>query len=280
MMYIRYIERVCLKILYLADVIGRPGRTMVKHHIANIRDEFGIDLVIINAENASHGFGVSVKNAKELFAMGIDMMTGGNHSWDKKDILPLMDTLPILRPLNYPRNSPGSGVGYLSVKEEKLVVINIMGSYTMPMVDNPFTMIVDEVDRLKKEGFKNIFIDFHAEATSEKRALFMMLKGKVSAICGSHTHIGTDDLEINEGTFYVSDVGLTGCRDGVIGMDKKQPMERFLTSISSKFDVPNSCKKILQGVVFELKDGRCLDAFKIKAYDYESVIISQRAFCE
>lgn len=269
-----------MKILYLADVIGRPGRTMIKHHIANIRGEFGIDLVIINAENASHGFGVSVKNAKELFAMGIDMMTGGNHSWDKKDILPLMDTLPILRPLNYPRNSPGSGVGYLSVKEEKLVVINIMGSYTMPMVDNPFTMIVDEVDRLKKEGFENILIDFHAEATSEKRALFMMLKGKVSAICGSHTHIGTDDLEINEGTFYVSDVGLTGCRDGVIGMDKKQPMERFLTSVSSKFDVPNNCKKILQGVVIELKDGKCLDAFKIKAYDYEAVKISQKAFYE
>ncbi len=269
-----------MKILYLADVIGRPGRVMVKHHIANIKSEFGVDLVIINAENASHGFGVSVKNAKELFSMGIDMMTGGNHSWDKKDILPMMDILPILRPLNYPKSSPGSGVGYLSVKEEKLAVVNIMGNYTMPMADNPFTMIVDEVDRLKKEGFENIFIDFHAEATSEKRALLMMLKGKVGAICGSHTHIGTDDLEINDGTFYVSDVGLTGCRDGVIGMDKKQPMERFLTSISSKFDVPNSCKKILQGVVVELKDGRCLDAFKIKAYDYESAIISQRAFCE
>ncbi len=269
-----------MKILYLADVVGRPGRMMVKHHLNKIKDRFDIDLVIINSENASHGFGLSVKNSKELFNMGIDMMTGGNHSWDKKDILPLLDSEPILRPLNYPRAAPGSGVGYLKVGDEELAVVSLMGYFTMPMVDNPFTMIVKEVDRLKDEGYKNIFIDMHAEATSEKRALLAMLKGKVSAICGSHTHIGTDDLEIDKGTFYVTDVGLTGCRDGVIGMDKKEPMARFLTSISSKFDVPNSCKKILQGVVFELRDGECIDAFKIKAYDYEEIKITQKAFFE
>ena len=269
-----------MKILYLADVVGKPGRGMIKHHLKTIKQKHNIDLVIINAENASHGFGVSIKNSKELFAMGIDMMTGGNHSWDKKDILPTLDFEPILRPLNYPSIAPGTGVGYLSVGDEKLAVINLMGHFTMPMVDNPFTMIVAEVERLQNEGYKNIFIDMHAEATSEKRALMMMLQGKVSAICGSHTHIGTDDLEINKGTFYVTDVGLTGCRDGVIGMDKKQPMERFLTSISSKFDVPNSCKKILQGVVFELEDGKCIEAFKIKAYDYEKVEVSQRARVE
>jgi hypothetical protein len=253
---------------------------MLKHHLRNIREKFCVDFVIINAENASHGFGLSVKNAKELFAMGIDMMTGGNHSWDKKDILPLLETEPILRPMNYPLSAPGSGLGYLSVGGEKLVVISLMGHFTMPMVDNPFTMVVKEVDSLKEQGYKNIFIDFHAEATSEKRALMAILKGKVSAICGSHTHIGTDDLEINEGTFYVTDVGLTGCRDGVIGMDKKEPMQRFLTSISSKFDVPNSCKKLLQGVVFELEEGKCIDAFKIKAYDFEEPKISQKAFFE
>jgi metallophosphoesterase (TIGR00282 family) len=266
-----------MKILYLADVVGKPGRGMIKHHLKTIKQKHNIDLVIINAENASHGFGVSIKNSKELFAMGIDLMTGGNHSWDKKDILPTLDFEPILRPLNYPSIAPGTGVGYLSVDDEKLAVINLMGYFMMPMVDNPFTMIVAEVERLQNEGYKNIFIDMHAEATSEKRALMMMLQGKVSAICGSHTHVGTDDLEINKGTFYVTDVGLTGCRDGVIGMDKKQPMERFLTSISSKFDVPNSCKKILQGIVFELEDGKCIDAFKIKAYDYEEVEVSQKA---
>jgi len=266
-----------MKILYLADVVGKPGRMMIKHHLKKIKEDFNIDLVIINAENASHGFGLSVKNSKELFAMGIDMMTGGNHSWDKKDILPLLDSEPILRPLNYPRSAPGKGVGYLKVGDETLVVISLMGYFTMPMVDNPFTMIVSEVQRLKEEGYKNIFIDMHAEATSEKRAIMTMLQGEVSAICGSHTHIGTDDLEINKGTFYVTDVGLTGCRDGVIGMDKKEPMDRFLTSISSKFDVPNSCKKILQGVVFELEEGKCIDAFKIKAYDYDNIEVVQKA---
>jgi len=269
-----------MKILYLADVVGKPGRTMINHHLKKIKEAYEVDLVIINAENASHGFGVSVKNSKELFAMGIDLMTGGNHSWDKKDILPIMDSEPILRPMNYPSSSPGSGVGYLTIGDETLVVINLMGHFTMPMVDNPFTMITAEVERLKEEGYENIFIDMHAEATSEKRALMAMLKGKVSAICGSHTHIGTDDLEIDEGTFYVTDVGLTGCRDGVIGMSKKEPMARFLTSISSKFDVPNSCKKILQGVVFELEEGKCIDAFKVKAYDYEEVQVSQRAYIE
>ncbi|MCH9814766.1 MAG: YmdB family metallophosphoesterase [Epsilonproteobacteria bacterium] len=269
-----------MKILYLADVVGKPGRTMIKHHLQSIKKEHSIDLVIINAENASHGFGLSVKNANELFAMGIDMMTGGNHSWDKRDIMPLLESEPILRPINYPESAPGKGVGYLQLGEEKLAVVNLMGHYTMPMVDNPFTMIVKEVERLREEGYQNIFIDMHAEATSEKRALMAMLKGKVSAICGSHTHIGTDDLEIDEGTFYVTDVGLTGCRDGVIGMDKKQPMERFLTSISSKFDVPNSCKKLLQGVVFELEEGKCKEAYKVKAYDYAPATITQRAYCE
>lgn len=269
-----------MKILYLADVVGRPGRTMIKHHLKKIKEEFSVDLVIINAENASHGFGVSVKNSKELFAMGIDMMTGGNHSWDKKEIFPMMEIEPILRPLNYPRAAPGKGVGYLTVGDESLVVINLLGYFTMPMVDNPFTMIEDEVDRLAREGYKNIFIDFHAEATAEKKVLQAMLSGKVSAICGSHTHVGTDDLEIRDGTFYVTDVGLTGCRDGVIGMSKKEPLAKSLISVSSKFDVPNSCKKILQGVVFELEEGKCINAFKIKAYDYEEAQVSQRAYIE
>lgn len=270
----------CLKILYLADIVGKPGRNMIKHHIKSIKKEFNIDLVIANAENASHGFGLSVKNSIELFDLEIDMMTGGNHSWDKKEIIATLEDRAILRPLNYPDAAPGKGVGYLSVDDEKLAVINLMGSYTMPMVDNPFTKIVDEVMRLQEDGYVNIFIDFHAEATAEKRTLMMMLKGQVSAICGSHTHIGTDDLEIRDGTFYVTDVGLTGCRDGVLGMSEKEPIQGCLTSVSSKFDVPNSCKKILQGIVIELDEGRCKNAFKIKARDFEKVEVSQRAFFE
>ena len=266
--------------LYIADLVGKPGRVMFKYHLKKIKERFAPDVVIVNGENASHGFGLSVKNAKELINAGVQLFTGGNHSWDKKDILPLLDELPVLRPLNYPKAAPGKGIAYMDVGGETLVVINLMGHYTMPMVDNPFTMIVDEVQRLNEEGYRNIFIDFHAEATSEKRALLAILKGKVSAICGSHTHIGTDDLVIDGDTFYVTDVGLTGCRDNVIGMDTKQPIDRFLTSISGKFDVPNQCKKILQGVIFEIEEGKCIDAFKIKAYDENEIKVTQKAYKE
>ncbi len=269
-----------MKILYIADLVGKPGRIMFKQHLKKIREKYAPDLVIVNGENASHGFGLSIKNAKELFNAGVDLFTGGNHSWDKKDIIPLLENENILRPLNYPKAAPGKGIAYVDVEGETLVVINLMGYYTMPMVDNPFTMIVDEVARLRDKGYNNIFIDFHAEATSEKRALFAMLKSKVSAICGSHTHVGTDDLVIDEGTFYVTDVGLTGCRDNVIGMDTKQPLDRFLTSVGGKFDVPNQCKKILQGVIFEIEEGKCIEAFKIKAYDDREVEISQTAYRE
>ncbi len=270
-----------MRILYFADIVGRPGRGMLRTHLDRIKQKFDIDLTIANYENASHGFGLSKKNAKELLNMGIDIMTGGNHSWDKKEIIEVMDELPIIRPLNLPVKAPGSGIKRVKINKKELIVINLMGYYGMPMVDNPFTKIVDVIEELKQNGVEHIVIDFHAEATSEKRALLVLLKGKVSAIIGSHTHVGTDDLIIDNGTFYVTDVGLTGCRDNVIGMDIKEPLDRFLTSVSSKFDVPKKCKKILQGVIFDIgDDGKVTKAFKIKAYDEKEVFISLEAYCE
>ncbi len=269
-----------MKVLYFADMVGRPGRAIFKHHIEKIKKDFNIDFVVVNVENASHGFGITKKNAKELFNSDIDVMTGGNHSFDKKEIVDMMDEFNILRPLNYPKIAPGNGIGRYKVADEEIAVINLMGYYGMPMVDNPFIMIEEEVKKLQDDGVKNILIDFHAEATSEKRALMAMLKGKVSVIVGSHTHVGTDDLVVEEGTFYVSDVGLTGCRDNVIGMDAKEPLDRFLTGVSSKFDVPNKCKKILQAVVVDIDDGKVREAFKIKAYDESEVFVSQEAFFE
>jgi metallophosphoesterase (TIGR00282 family) len=254
---------------------------MLKQHIAAIKKVYEVDVVIVNYENASHGFGMSAKNAKELFKLPIDVMTGGNHTWDKKDIIPLMDEMPILRPINYPKATPGKGMEILEVAEHSLAIINLMGYFTMPMVDNPFTKIVEVVEALEEREVKHIFIDFHAEATSEKRALLALLKGRVSAICGSHTHVGTDDLTIDEGTCYVTDVGMTGCRDNSLGMDVKEVLDRFLTGISARFDVPNHCKKILQSIIFDLDDGgRCIKAFKVKAYDDMQAFIAQEAYCE
>ncbi len=269
-----------MKIGFIGDIVGKPGRLMVKEYLGSIREKFGLDFVIANGENASHGFGLSKKNADELFGYGIDVITGGNHIWDKKDIIPLLNDMAVLRPANYPDITPGRGVEMFDVANEKLAVISLMGHFTMPMINNPFLSIQEIIKDLKEKNIVNIFIDFHAEATSEKRALFCMLRGEVSAICGTHTHIGTDDMVIENETFYVSDVGLSGCRDGVIGMDEKEPLQRFTIGYSSSFDIPKSCKKIFQMVVLDITKGKCTEAKKVKIYNDIDEVITTEAFME
>jgi len=263
-----------MRIGFIGDVVGRPGRALIKEHLQDLRENYGFDCVIANTENASHGFGITVKNAQELFSAGIDLMTGGNHTWDKKEIIPALDSMPILRPLNYPKGVPGSGIGYLTCKDKRLVVINAMGYFAMPQSENAFLAIEEALGNLEPND--GILIDFHGEATSEKRALLCWLKGKVSAIVGTHTHIGTDDLSLIEGTGYVTDVGMTGCRDNVIGMDAHAPLVRAMTNMPASFDVPNRCKGLLQMVVFDIDENKCVDAFKIKIYDgYDEPIVTK-----
>ena len=256
-----------MKIAFIGDIVGRPGRSMIKEHLMKLRREHGIDFVIANYENASHGFGITLKNAQELLSTGIDVMSGGNHTWDKKDVLPLLDSLPMLRPHNYPVGVPGSGCKIFDVAGEKLAVLNIMGHYGMPYVDNAFRCARDTVAQLKNEGVDHIFLDFHAEASSEKRAMLMLLAGEVSGIIGTHTHVGSDDFQIAKGTAYMTDIGLSGCRDNVIGMDAKVPIERFLTGVSGRFEVPEKCRKILQIAIMNLEEGKCTEAFKLKIFD-------------
>ena len=264
-----------MQIAFIGDIVGRPGRKIVKNTLKNLRDRYNIDFVIANGENASHGFGLTVKNAQELFNCGIDLITGGNHSWDKKkDMLTLLETKPVLRPDNYPLGVAGTGVKIVEIGTTKFAILNLMGLYTMPQVLNPFTHAVELVDKLRADGVNHIFLDFHAEVTAEKRVMMQLLKGKVSAICGTHTHIGTDDLEITDGTFYVTDVGLTGCRDNVIGMDSKIPCQKALTGLGGHFDVPNSCKAIMQIIIMKFDNqGSCEDGFKIKLYDDKDEVI-------
>jgi len=264
-----------VKVGFIGDIVGKPGRTMLEQYLRKLRQEFELDFVIANGENASHGFGLGSQHAKELFSYGADILTGGNHSWDKKEIIPLLEVMPILRPLNYPSGVPGRGVSVLHVKDEKIAIVNLMGHYGMPMVENPFLAAQKVVDTLRTEGIETIVIDFHAEATSEKRAMHMLLKGKVSAILGTHTHVGTDDLQIVEGTCYVTDVGLSGARDGVIGMDKDAPLKRFLTGLPASLEIPKKCKKILQMVIMELHEGKCVDAFKLRVFDDQERLIAK-----
>jgi len=257
-----------LKIGFIGDIVGKPGRLIIKRHLKRLREEHFLDLVIANSENASHGFGLTAKNCEELLGYGIDVMTGGNHSFDKKEIFELFETHPVIRPMNYPLSAPGKGIYFADVNGIKVAVLNLMGHYTMPMVDNPFTMISGVVASLKAEGITHIVLDMHAEASSEKNALLHIVGEEVSAILGTHTHIGTDDLQVIGGCCYVTDVGLTGCRDGVIGMDKAVPLKRFLSGLGGHHNIPNECQAIFQMVVFEMNEqGRCIGAEKIKIYD-------------
>jgi metallophosphoesterase (TIGR00282 family) len=265
-----------LKIGFIGDIVGKPGRLMLKRHLKRLQQEHFIDFTIANYENASHGFGLTQKNCTELLGYGVDMMSGGNHSFDKKEILTMFDNYPLIRPLNYPKETPGEGTFITNVCGSDVAIINLMGHYTMPMVDNPFTCIIEEVKRLRAKGIKHIVIDMHAEASAEKNALRQMLKEDVSAIIGTHTHVGTDDLQIIDGCCYLTDVGLTGCRDGVIGMEETIPLKRFLTSVGGHFDIPQECKTLFQMVVFELDDqGRCQSAQKIKIYDDSPKIVTE-----
>jgi metallophosphoesterase (TIGR00282 family) len=261
-----------MRIAFIGDIVGRPGREMIKTYLLKIKKEYNIDFIIANYENASHGFGLTPKNANELLACGIDCMTGGNHSWDKKEIEALFDTHEILRPHNYPDEVAGTGCKIYEVDSERLAVLNLMGHYSMPMTDNVFRCAKKTVESLKEEGIKNIFIDFHAEASSEKRAMLMLLQGKVSGIIGTHTHVSSDDFQISNSTAYLSDIGLSGCRDNVIGMDSKVPLKQFLTGLKGHYDIPKKCKKILQLAVMDFKDGKCLEAFKLKYFDDSRVI--------
>jgi len=263
-----------MKIAFIGDIVGRPGREMLKEYLLEIKKEYEVDFVIANYENVSHGFGMTPKNANEIVSYGVDCMTGGNHSWDKKEIKTLFDTHEILRPHNYPDSVEGTGCKIYDIAGEKLAVLNLMGHYSMPYCDNAFSNAKNTVETLHNDGIKNIFIDFHAEATSEKRGMMMLLQGKVSAIIGTHTHVSTDDFQISQGTAYLSDMGLTGCRDNIIGMDKKAPLKQFFTGLKSHFDVPKKCKKILQMVILDINDGKCLRAFKLKQFDDGRVIKS------
>jgi metallophosphoesterase (TIGR00282 family) len=262
-----------MRIAFIGDIVGRPGRLMVKKYLKEMRDRYKIDFVIANYENVSHGFGMTKNNCKEIMGYGVDAMTGGNHSWDKREIFELFDLYPIVRPINYPDSSPGQGVLEVEILGRRVAIISVMGHYTMPMADNPFIKIDKVVTKLQEDGIRHIIVDIHAEATSEKLAMLHIIKDRVSALFGTHTHVGTDDLVIVDGCCYVTDVGLTGCRDQVIGMDKEIPIKRFMTGLGGHFDIPKKCQEIFQFVWFELdSEGRATKAEKIRIYDSGEVV--------
>lgn len=217
-----------MKILILADVVARPGRVAVMENIGKLREKYEIDIALLNAENVAGGFSITPAIADEFFSAGIDVMTSGNHIFDKTEIIPYIEKNPrLLRPANYPPSTAGKGLFIGEVRGFKIACINVLGRVFMPPVDDPFRAL-DQCVRAIPDDVKIRLVDVHAEATSEKYAMGWHLNGKVSAVWGSHTHVQTADERILDGgTAYITDVGMTGSYNGVIGMDKKDVIERF-----------------------------------------------------
>jgi metallophosphoesterase (TIGR00282 family) len=255
-----------VKILFIADIVGQPGRRAVKELVPKLRSEQGINLVIANGENAAGGSGITPKTAAEIFAAGVDIMTSGDHLWDQKEVSELLaNEKRFVRPLNYPIGTPGQGsVIFRADGLPPVGVLNLQGRTFMAALENPFHAAVAEVEKLRRNA-KIIFVDFHAEATSEKVAMARMLDGKVSALIGTHTHVQTADEQIFPGgTAFLCDGGFTGPHESVIGREIEPIIKRFLTNQPQKFEVAAN-RVMLQGALVEVDDtsGRALSVRRV-----------------
>ena len=228
-----------MKILFIGDIVGSPGRKIVHDRVADILVQREIDLCIANGENAASGFGITPRIAEELLASGIEVISGGNHIWDRKEILEFFPHEPrLLRPANFPPGSPGSGFFVGRAKNGAgYAVLNLQGRTFMTPLDDPFRTALAELARIPPD-VKVIVVDMHAEATSEKQAMGWFLDGKVSAVVGTHTHVATADFRVLPGgTAYITDVGMTGPHDSVIGMEKQAILQKFLDGMPARFAV-------------------------------------------
>lgn len=244
-----------VKILFIGDIIGKPGRQALSRELDRLVDRYAVDLVIANGENAAGGFGLTLDTAKELFDMGVHCITSGNHIWDKKEQVPLvLADKRILRPSNYPEGAVGVGSAIFTTPGNvKVAVLNLEGRIYMKNLECPFRAADKELERLRQET-PIIFVDFHAEATSEKAALGWYLDGRVSALIGTHTHVQTADERIlTQGTAYMSDAGMTGSFDSVIGIGKEEAIRKFLTQLPVKFEIPKKDLR-LNGVVVAIDE--------------------------
>jgi 2',3'-cyclic-nucleotide 2'-phosphodiesterase len=240
------LRELLLKLLFIGDIFGHAGRRIVADHLADIRSSQSIDLVIANCENSAAGFGVTPNVADELFGYGIDVMTSGNHIWDKRDIYPYLERTPrLIRPANYPPGAPGAGICISQTSSGvPYAVMNLQGRVYMPHTDCPFRKADELIGALPAE-VKVRFVDFHAEVTSEKMAMGWYLDGRVSAIVGTHTHIPTADTRILPGgTAYQTDSGMTGPYDSIIGVEKDPVLTKFLTAMPIKMEAARQAAEL------------------------------------
>ena len=250
-----------MRILFVGDIVGRPGREAFLSMLPELRRQYGpFDFVIVNGENSAAGKGMTEKVMKDFFDAGVDGITSGNHIWDKKDFIHILDEEPrVLRPLNYPKGVPGQGVAVLRRGGKKLAVVSLQGRVFMPLTDCPFKAMDELLPLLEKDA--PVLVDFHAEATSEKRVMGFYLDGRVSALVGTHTHVPTADEEILPGGIaYISDVGMTGAFHSSIGMTYESVLPKFLTGLPAKFDVAEEDVRLC-AVTIDVDDeeGRAVD---------------------
>lgn len=250
-----------MKILIVGDIVGRPGRQTLKLFLDKHKNKY--DFIIVNGENAAAGFGITPKIADELFSWGCDIITSGNHIWDKREIYEYLDNNPkLLRPVNYP-NYDTHGYGWTIEKDKKgnkIGVISLQGRVFMPPIDCPFAKIKEIIKEIKKET-KNIIVDFHAEASSEKIAMGWHIDGEISCLYGTHTHIQTsDDKILPEGTGYITDIGMTGSTNGVIGMTVESILPKFLNALPQRFEIAEGAERIC-GIIIDIspETGECIN---------------------
>jgi metallophosphoesterase (TIGR00282 family) len=245
-----------LKVLFLGDIVGKPGRAAVRHFVPILRERHRLDLCVGNSENSAGGAGITPESADELLEAGLDLLTGGNHTWSKREILPYLDRTGSrqLRPANYPDGAPGRGHAVVTSRAgSKLGVVNLEGRVFMKPLDCPFRAAERLVAELRQQT-ACILVDMHCEATSEKNAMGHFLDGRVSAVLGTHTHVQTaDERVLRAGTAYQTDVGMCGPWDSVIGLRKESAIERFLTARHSPFEVAPG-ETVLQGAMVEIDD--------------------------
>lgn len=261
-----------MNILAVGDIVGSPGRFAVRHAVKGLKEKYKIDTMIFNAENAAHGNGITQKIVNELFEQGAAVLTMGNHTWAKKEIIDVYHKEKrIIRPANYPNGTPGNGSYVYNVGNIRIGVINLMGRVFMEPLESPFLVADREIESLK-DNTDIILVDFHAEITSEKMALGWYLDGRVSAVWGTHTHIQTADSRVlTKGTGYITDLGMTGCVDSILGVKKEIIIEKFIKQLPIRFELEEHGQFQLNGAVFDIDEttGKCRNVTRISVSVYE-----------
>ncbi|AUB54170.1 MULTISPECIES: TIGR00282 family metallophosphoesterase [Enterococcus] len=244
-----------MRVLFIGDVVGAMGREMITEYLPRLKKKYRPQMTIVNGENAASGRGITEKIYKKFLQDGVDVVTMGNHTWDNRDIFEFIDDAKkMVRPANFPEGTPGQGIVFVKVNQLELAVINMQARSFMVDLDDPFRKMTELVEEARKRT-PIIFVDFHGETTSEKQAMGWFLDGKVSAVVGTHTHVQTNDARIlPQGTAYLTDVGMTGPYDGILGMRREPVIEKFLTALPKRFEVVEQGRGLLSGCILDIDD--------------------------